>query len=335
MGDLALKAQTGKWGIMARDGRWRVLDLAETFFCPEALDPLREIADVISLPPSAEALAQHLPDCHAYLATLHARLTREIIETCPHLRVIATPTTGLDHLDMEAAAEHGITILSLKDDTEFLDSVTSTAEMTWALLLATVRRLPWSFSAAQRGEWARDRFRGHQLSGMTLGILGYGRLGRIVAQYGLAFRMKVIACDIAPVHPAPGVEMVDADTLLRESDIVSIHIHLTDETRGMFDAAAFARMKPTAYLLNTSRGAIVDEAAFLQALQSGQIAGAGVDVIEGEWRDDLATHPLIEYARTHENLVISPHTGGITFESQRMTIEHIVAKLIEHLGGLQ
>ena len=150
-----------------------------------------------------------------------------------------------------------------------------------------------AFDAAKAGHWARDEFRGHQLSGKTLGILGYGRLGRMAAEYGKAFRMRVLACDVRKVEPAEGVEIVDFERLLRESDVLSIHIHLTEENRGLINTGAFAMLKPGAVLINTSRGAIVDEQAFLEALLSGRLAGAGVDVIEGEWNENLADHPLI------------------------------------------
>jgi len=204
-------------------------------------------------------------------------------------------------------------------------------QMAWALLLAVVRRIPWSFDAAKEGYWARDRYRGHQLAGKTLGILGYGRLGHIMAEYGVGFRMRVIAHDVRDLEPAPGVELVDLDTLLREADVLSIHIHLTEENRDFINADRFAKMKPTCYLINTSRGAIINEADFVEALETGQIDGAGVDVIEGEWREDLIKHTLIRYAREHENLVIAPHTGGVTVEAQQMTKEFMVSKLIAFL----
>lgn len=315
--------------------RPRVLNMAETDLFPGIWGPLAGLAEVVTVPADAQVLADLLPDFDAYFATLHARLTADIIRQSPRLKVVATPSTGLDHLDLEAMAACGVALLSLREDTEFLDSITATAEMAWGLLLAVARKLPWSFAAAQRGEWARDRFRGVQLSGQTLGVLGYGRLGRMVAQYGQAFRMRVLACDVRVVAPAPGVRVVDFDTLLGESDVLSVHIHLTEANRGLLDAGAFARMKPGAILLNTSRGAIIDEEALLAALESGQLGGAGLDVIEGEWREDLAEHPLIRYAATHENLVISPHTGGVTLESQRMAIAHMIGKLARFLEGLQ
>jgi D-3-phosphoglycerate dehydrogenase len=307
----------------------------EVAHIPEWDVPLREIADVTSLPADPEALARELPAYDAYVAALPVRLTRDIIANCPRLRVVATPSTGQDHLDVDALEEREIPLVSLKHDTEFLSRITCTAEMGWTLLLAVVRRLPWSFDAARQGIWARDRFRGHQLSGKTLGILGYGRLGRIMAEQGMGFRMRVLACDVREVDPAPGVELVDFDTLLRRSDVLSIHIHLTPENTRLIDAEAFAKMKPGAYLVNTSRGAIIDEAALLDALESGHIAGAGLDVIHGEWDENLVDHPLIRYARDHQNLVISPHTGGVTYEAQEMAMRWTAEKLARHLKGLE
>ena len=125
--------------------------------------------------------------------------------------------------------------------------------------------------------------------------------------------------------------MVDFATLLREADVLSIHIHLTDENRGLIDREALAAMKKTAVLLNTSRGAVIDQDALLEALETGRLAGAGLDVIEGEWDDNLHEHPLIRYARTNQNLVISPHIGGVTYESQKMTLEYTVLKLRSYL----
>ena len=311
----------------------RVLNMADVSEFPEVLDPLRRVAEVVSLPADQGLLAEQIGQFDAYLAALGVRVDRAVLSRAGRLRVIATPSTGLDHLDLEALDERGIEVLSLRSESDFLERVTATAEMAWCLLLAVVRRLPWAFDAARQGDWARDRFRGHQLSGKTLGILGYGRLGRMVAQYGLAFRMRVLARDVRPVPPAPGVEMVAIERLLAESDVLSIHIHLTDENRGLIGAAAFAQMKPGAVLVNTSRGAIVDEQALLGALVSGRLLGAGLDVIHGEWRDDLPDHPLIRYAQTHQNLVISPHVGGATFESQRMAYAQIAARLAERLGG--
>lgn len=313
---------------------WQILNMADITSCPDLFAPLAPIANVVSLPPKRETLLENISEFDAYFSSLHVRLDREALGKATRLRVIATASTGLDHIDLGAAAEKGIAVLSLKEEIAFLDQITSTAELAWGLLLATVRRLPWAFGSALEGRWARDGFRGRQLSGKTVGILGYGRLGRMVADYGKAFRMRVLACDIRDVHPAEGIEMVDLDRLLRESDVLSIHVHLSDATRGMISQNEFAKMKRGAILINTSRGAIVDEGAMLDALRRGLIAGAGVDVIDGEWDPDLRQHPVIRYASEHQNLVISPHVGGITYEAQRMSFEFIAGKLKRHLEGL-
>lgn len=313
---------------------YRVLNTTDITACPDCFRVLKDVAEVVSRPPDPAWLLDHIAEFDAYFASLHVRFTRDMIKRAAWLKVIASPATGTDHIDVAAAAERGIALLTLKEERALLDQITSTAEMGWALLLAVARRVPWSFAAAQRGEWARDAFRGHQLSGKTLGILGYGRLGVMVADYGLAFRMRVLACDVRPVMPKPGVAMVDFDTLLREADVLSINIHLTEANRKLINAAALAKMKPGAILINTSRGAILDEPALIDALQSGRLGGAGVDVIEGEWNTDLARHPLIHYARTHENLVISPHTGGITCEAQAMAYHFMANKLRQFLEKL-
>lgn len=309
----------------------KILCMADLSASPSALAPLKDSADVTELAASREKLLGTISEFDIYIASLHIEFDQAVFEKATNLRAIVTPSTGLDHIDTSLAAERGITILSLKEETAFLESVTATAELAWALLLATIRRLPWAFEEAKQGNWARDAFRGRQLSGKTLGILGYGRLGRIVAEYGKAFRMRVIACDIKEIQAAPGVQLVDFQTLLAESDVLTLHIHLTEANRGLFDEAAFAGMKRGAVLINTSRGAIINEAALLQALDSCHLTGAGLDVIDGEWLTDLAAHPLIRYANSHDNLLISPHIGGVTWESQAMTLEFMVDKLKRHL----
>ena len=285
---------------------YTILCMSDVSPFPEVLDPLREIGTVKVFPPDPEVLLREIADCDAYFATLYVRIDDTVMGAASRLKVIATPSTGLDHIDLDAAARRGIEIVCLKHDRAFLDRVTATAELAWTLLLACARRIPSATEAARRGEWARDRFRGHQLSEKTFGVLGYGRLGTMTARYAQAFGMRVLACDIKPFD-APGITSVDRDTLFRESDVVSIHIHLTPETTGLIGARELGLMKPGAILINTSRGAIVDEAALLDALTSGRLGGAGLDVIHGEWSETLHDHPLIRYAREHDNPVSYTH----------------------------
>ncbi|MCX6983298.1 MAG: hydroxyacid dehydrogenase [Lentisphaerae bacterium] len=306
--------------------------MADISVCPDVFNVLNENMEVLSIRgDDRKEIKDSIRDFDACLTSLKIVLDKEILGEAVNLKVIATASTGTDHIDVEYAKKRGIEIISLKNDIKFLGGITSTAELAWGLLLAVVRKIPWSFDAAKEGIWARDLFRGNQLSGKTLGIIGYGRLGRIVAQYGGAFRMNVIACDVKDVSPEAHVKMVSMDDLLKASDVISIHLHLTPENRGLVNEDSFSKMKPGAILINTSRGAIVDEKAFLDALEKGRLSAAGVDVINGEWSEKLREHPLVRYANTHENLVITPHLGGVTFEAQKATIEFTVLKLKESI----
>lgn len=298
------------------------------------LGDLPRAADIEWATPSRELLMTRLGEFDAYLATLHVRLEREMIERAARgrLRIVATPSTGLDHLDLAALQEHRVNLLSLRGENELLNRVTSTAEQAWGLMLAAMRRLPAAHAAACRGEWARDRYRGSQLSGKTLGVVGVGRLGAMVARYGVAFGMRVLGCDPKPFDlslQGAGVERVSFDELLLSSDVISVHVHLTPENHHLLGAAQFARMKPGVVIINTSRGAILDEAALLDGLRSGKVAAAGLDVIDGEWRSDLIHHPLVAYARKHENLIISPHVGGVTVEAQTITHSFLANRVAE------
>ena len=316
--------------------RWRILRMSNEDKVPPALEPLTDIAEFVTIPPERDAFMKAICDVDAYFSSMTIRLDHEILRQAKRLRVIASASTGLDHIDLKAAGEMGITIISLKEEIAFLNDVTATAEMAWTLMLAAVRKLPSAFDWVKSGQWRSPggRYRGHQISGKTLGILGYGRLGRMMAEYGKAFRMRVIACDSKDIKPPAGVSMVDFETLIAESDVLTIHIHLTDKNRSLIGCAEFQKMKSGAVLVNTSRGAIIDETAFLEALETKHLGGAGIDVIDGEWNEDLTSHPLIRYANTHENLVISPHIGGVTYESQEMAISFIVNKLMHFLQDL-
>jgi len=304
---------------------------AELDHLPAVRGLLESLGRVCYVPATAETLSAALPRADAYYASMHVRITGEMMAQAPRLRVIATPSTGLDHIDLESARGRGIVILSLKDDRELLDQITATAELAWALLLACARRFPEALDAVRAGVWARDAVRGRQVAYKTLGILGLGRLGTMVAQYGQAFRMRVLGCDLRPVS-LPGVEQVGLDRLLQESDVLSIHIHLTEENRRLINRERLRSMKPGSILINTSRGAIIDEAALIEVLTKGPLAAAGLDVIEGEWRTDIAEHPLMLYARSHTNLIVMPHVGGVTYESQEMAYTATARKLLDWFG---
>lgn len=315
--------------------RLRVLLIGSKDSAQEYYKPLWDVADLVEVPSQREAVEARIGEADACMTGLSLRFDDSLMAKAPRLRVLAFAATGRDHIDLDAAQKRGIHILCLKEETAFLRNVTATAELAWGLLLAVNRKIPWAFDSARQGKWRGfdGQRRGHQLSGKTLGVLGYGRLGTIVADYGLAFRMKVLACDTRAVKAAPGVTLVDHETLYRQADVLSIHIHLQGN-EGFIDRNTFAKLKKGIVIVNTSRGGIIDEQAFVEALESGQVGAAGLDVIEGEWSENLYDHPLIRYAREHETLVITPHIGGVTFESQEMTREFIIRKLADYLKAM-
>lgn len=313
----------------------RVLCFWDVSFDPHVLDGLRQVAEVDVRPPDARFLLEQGHEYDAYLASLEVRFDAEIARRAGagRMRLVYTPSTGTDHLDLEAMATHGVEMRCIKTELDLLDSVTCTAELALGLMLAAARKVPAGHNAAMTGHWARDLYRGHQLSGKTLGVLGVGRLGRIMVDYGRGFRMNVIGCDPAPLRPVPGLEYLPFEAFAARADVISIHIHLTPENVNFIDEQRLAAMKDGVIIVNTSRGKVIDEAALLQALERGKVRAAGLDVIVGEWRKDLASHPLICYAREHDNLVIVPHLGGVTYEAQEMTQQFVADRLADAIRG--
>lgn len=295
---------------------WTVVNTLDMSGAPESVAMLEELGTFLSLPPDREQVLPKLAQADAYLASASVKIDQEFLDAAPNLRVIGSPSTGTDHMDMDAIRARGIECYDIAKEFDLIDGFTATSELTFCLLLAVVRGLSPAFDAARRGDWARERFTGFQLHGKTLGILGLGRLGKISARIGQGFGMRVIANDNADVS-RDRVDMVSLDELLARSDALTIHVHLNEQTRGMIGERALSLMKPGAILLNTSRGAIIDETALLAALKGDRLGGAGLDVIDGEWLtdDERARHPLVVYAREHENLVLTPHIGGATVES--------------------
>jgi D-3-phosphoglycerate dehydrogenase len=282
------------------------------------------------------SLLQNIVHADVLFTLLGDTIDAEVLERAERLKLVATPTTGLNHIDVEYAEQKGITVVSLRGEVEFLRNITATAELTWTLLLALKRRLVPAFASVKRAEWDRNQFVGNELTGKTLGIIGYGRLGRIVAGYGQAFRMNVMACDTVSFTPPDGITRTSIDNLLAASDVVSLHIPCNNDTVGFFGASHFAKMKAGAVFLNTSRGEVVDEAALVHALESGRLSGAGVDVLSGETSLDsswLTRHPLLRYLESHDNLIITPHVGGATFESMEATSCFVAEKIMRHLNG--
>ena len=246
----------------------------------------------------------------------------EVFDRLPNLRLLVTTGMRNAAIDMDAAAAHGVTVCGTDVPP------TPTAELAWGLVLALVRHIPVEDAGVREGGWMTTV--GVDLSGKTLGILGLGRLGSIVARYGQAFGMRLVAWSenlTAERASECGAELVRMDELFAQADVVTIHLVLSRRTRGLIGAHEIGLMKPTAFLVNTSRGPIVDEAALLEALESGRIAGAGIDVYE---REPLpADHPL----RSAPNTVLTPHLGYVTEHTYRVFYEQTVEDVETWLAG--
>lgn len=313
----------------------RILNAEPHGYSAEARAVLAELGEVREEPLTQEKLVSRVADVDVLIVRLGLRVTREILDAAPRLRAIVTATTGLDHIDLGAAAQREIAVLSLQGEAEFLRAVTSTAEHTWALLLALVHRIPWAFDDVRRGGWARDRFRGTSLAGRRLGLLGLGRVGEQVARYGMAFGMGVGAYDPFRAGWVEGVQrFVDVEGLLRHSDVLSIHAPLNEATQGLLSAEHLTRLPHGAVVVNTSRGAIVDERALVSLLERGQVAGAALDVLSEEQPASRRRQsPLLRYARTHDNVLITPHLGGATAEAMHRTELFMAEKLKRFLSA--
>jgi D-3-phosphoglycerate dehydrogenase / 2-oxoglutarate reductase len=249
-----------------------------------------------------------IPNADALIIRSSTKVDAEMIATAPRLKVIARAGVGVDNVDLDAATARGIAVMNTPDG-----NTVSTAEYTLGLMLALARHIPRSYVYLQEGRWDRKAFTGVELRGKTLGIVGFGRVGQAVAKRALAFEMIIIAYD--PYVPAEtaesfGAEMVDLDTLYTRSDFITLHSLITDETREMIRAESIARMKPGVRIVNSARGALINDEDLAAAIRSGQVAGAALDVYQQE--PPPADHPLIGL----QNVIHTPHLAASTSDAQ-------------------
>ena len=232
---------------------------------------------------------------------------------------ILTASTGLNHIDVDYCKTNNIKVMSHTTDYELLNELPSTSELAFGLMLSVVRNIPRSFEDVKNNGWDYDRFMGHQLKGKTIGIVGLGRLGTMMYNYCNAFGMKTIIHD-----PYKGWN--NLDLMLRESDVISLHVHVTDETRGMINKKFLTHMKKNSYIINTSRGEIVNEYDIVDALRSGKLKGYATDVIEDEY-GNRENSPILNGVKRGLNIIVTPHVGGMTWEGQQKAYMWSIDKL--------
>ncbi|ASS75151.1 D-glycerate dehydrogenase [Tumebacillus algifaecis] len=277
--------------------------------------------------PTAEELKALLPQYDALLCTLMDKIDRELLQTA-RPKVVSTYAVGYDNIDIAAATEFGIPVTNTPGVL-----TNATAEIAWALLMAVTRRIVEADHFVRQGKWSGWSplmLLGTELAGKTLGIIGCGRIGLAVAKRAKAFEMNTLYLNRRRLEEATeneyGLTYADLDTLLGQADFVSLHVPYTPEAHHLINRDALRKMKRSAFLINTARGAVVDEAALVEALQMGEIAGAGLDVFEAEPQVHAGLLPL-------QNVVLAPHLGSATWETRTKMAEIAVENTIKVLQG--
>lgn len=302
---------------------WRVLvtcDLGEAALERFAAQPgfsvrVEKISD-------EEHLRRAVAGCHAVIVRSNVRVTRPVMEAASDLQVVGRAGVGVDNIDLEAATQLGIAVVNAPGG-----NVVTTGEHAIALLMSLVRKIPQANASMKARRWEKKRFVGREVQGKTLGIIGVGRVGSVVADRARGLKLRVLAYDpyLSKDRAAQlGVEPVDLDLLLAASDFLTVHTPLTPETRGLLGREAFARVKPGVLLVNCARGGIVDEDALLEALEAGRVAGAALDVFE---REPPPPHPLYE----REEVILTPHLGASTVEAQASVAVEVADNVIAYL----
>ncbi|MCD6454649.1 MAG: D-2-hydroxyacid dehydrogenase [Candidatus Aminicenantes bacterium] len=272
---------------------------------PEALEELKKLGEVVfKTGMEPEELKKEIADADVAVVRSATKLRREIIEAAKNLKLIVRAGIGLDNIDLDAAKEKGIEVRNTPAATSI-----SVAELVFAHMLAAARMLPMAYTSMKAHKWEKKLFQGFELYGKTLGIIGFGRIGREVAKRAICFGMKVLWYDVVDVETDIEAKRVSFDELLSSSDFITLHVPLLPQTKYMINSETISKMKDGVVLVNAARGGVVEEKAVLEALESGKIAFYCVDVFEKEPTDNFA---LID----HPKVIPTPHIGASAKEGQ-------------------
>jgi len=284
---------------------------------PEALKTIEQagiqVVDRSDITP--EELLEEIPDYQCMVVRSRTKVRKDVIDRAENLKAVVRAGVGLDNIDVEYARQNGIEVLNTPSA-----STQSVAELTVGYLLALARNIPQMTRSMREGKWEKKSFKGIEVSGKTLGLIGSGRIGQAVAQRAMALGMTVIAFD-PYIQELPDVQLVDFDGLLKRSDFISLHVPHNDETHHILDAAAFAKMKNGVRIVNCGRGGTIDEDALVQALKDGKAAGAALDVFEQEPPEGTKLFTL-------DSVIGSPHVGAGTFEAKERVGQVAAQKVI-------
>ena len=265
----------------------------------------------------------HLADCDALVVRSAVKVNKAVLDKAPKLRVIGRAGVGVDNVDMNAATAAGVLVMNTPGG-----NAVSVAEHTLGFMLSLARMIPEASASTKSGKWEKKKFLGNELRGKTLGVVGLGNIGREVVQRAKAFEMTIIGSDpfvSSQLAADMGVELVDLEALLSRSDYISLHVGVTPETKGMINTASIAKMKDGVRIVNCARGELIDQAALIAGLESGKVAGAGLDVFDPE--PPKEGDPIL----SAPNLLASPHIGGSTEEAQEIVGIRIAKQMVDYL----
>lgn len=310
----------------------KILITEQEDYSENALSQYRTIGDVITINSKERSeLLEKVGDVDVVVGRLAFNFDEEFFQAAKNLKAIGTPTTGLDHINTTIAQQKNVAILSLKGEMDFLMNIQATPEHTLLLLLAALRKLPAAHNHAASGLWNRDLFKGREIKGQTIGFYGFGRVARLVTKFVTTLGAQVIAFDPYQSNETitqQGARSVSRDELFSQSSVIMITCLLTDETKNSVGAKEFALMRDGVFFINTARGQIVDEKELLKNLENKKITGAALDVLADERETNEEKNPLIAYAATHDNLIITPHIAGATYDSMHATEDFIARKVV-------
>jgi D-3-phosphoglycerate dehydrogenase len=256
-------------------------------------------------------------------------LDEEVLKNS-NIKVINTCSTGLNHIDLQyVLGEKNIEVWSLKEDFELINDLPSTAELSFGLMMSLLRKIPEGFDSVKKGEWDYEPFIGRQVKGLTIGIVGLGRLGKITTELFKGWGVNILIND--PYVGTFEYEEVKIKELQENSDVVFLHLHANKETRNMVDREFLSNMKKGAILINTSRGELVDEKEIIKSITDEHLGGYGTDVVRDEF-GNISDSKLVEFSKENNNVIITPHVGGMTWEGQTKAYKWAVDKFGEING---
>jgi|TARA_B100001094_G_scaffold22783_1_gene19259 D-3-phosphoglycerate dehydrogenase len=299
----------------------------------EVYERLEQYGEVIYVPEISKLeltiLLSETPDIE-YLFTNPNKqnfiLDEEVLKNS-NIKVINTCSTGLNHIDMDCCERNNVKVWSLKEDFELINDLPSTAELSFGLMMSLLRKIPEGFDSVKKGEWDYEPFIGRQIKGLTIGIIGFGRLGRITTELFKGWGVNILVND--PYVGTFEYEQVEIKEIQKKSDVVFLHLHANKETRNMVDRELLSNMKKGSILINTSRGELVNEKDVINSIKEGHLGGYGTDVITDEF-GDVKESELVEFSRENNNVVITPHVGGMTWEGQTKAYKWAIDKF----GGI-